>query len=237
MKREGLKYNRPQSNPQREDTDRISIFALIAANLIIIAFTLIYKWDMFTVMWVYWTQSLIIGLFWVIRILTHRNLYWTGLSNGPASPVYMRTLFRFPAALFFIFHYGWFHLLYSFFLRMHFAGESRPVPVKMIAFSACLFFAEELVSFLRRPPQQKIAGATFKKFMIFPYARIIPMHFTIIAAFIIELLRETGVIRDFSERYRMSLLLLFLILKTMADVSMYVRQKRSFWEVPDEKQN
>lgn len=222
--------NRPQGNIKSEKTDRISILCLIAANLIVIALALINKWDIFTVMWVYWTQSLIIGLFWLLRILTHENLYWTGLSHEETTPVYMKALFRFPAGLFFVFHYGFFHMIYSLFLRMPIAGEARPVPADLIIFSAGLFFIEELISFLRCPEQQRTARATLSKFMAFPYQRILPMHFTIFVAFIFEILRATGVIRDFSQRYRMLLLLLFLVLKTIADVAMHAKERRGFLE-------
>jgi hypothetical protein len=220
----------PQGDTKCEESDRISILCLIAANLIVIALTLVNKWDIFTVMWVYWTQSFIIGLFWMLRILTHENLYWTCMSREETTPVYMKTLFRFPAGLFFVFHYGAFHMMYYLFLRMQIAGERMPVPAAMIIFSAGIFFIEELISFLRRPEQQRTAKVALSKFMLFPYQRILPMHFTIFVAIILEILRATGVIRDISQGYRMLLLLLFLVLKTIADVGMHIKERRGFPE-------
>lgn len=227
------KDNGAEGNEQRKGPDRLTILGLIAANVIVIAAALILKWDMFKLMWVYWTQSVIIGLFWLLRILTHQNLYFTGMSGEEPKPVYMKPLYRFPAGLFFVFHYGAFHWAFLLFLRMHIAGERRSVPADLIIFSVCLFFTEELISFLRRPAEQRTIRAPLNRFMFFPYARIIPMHFTIFVAFIIEMLRETGAIRDFAEGYRMALLLLFLVLKTIADVSMHIKERRGFVEPPN----
>jgi hypothetical protein len=228
MTRERAKDNRAGGERQPKDTDRLTILGLIAANVIVIAAALILQWDMFELMWVYWTQSVIIGFFWLLRILTHQNLYWTGMSGEEPKPVYMKRLYRFPAGLFFVVHYGAFHWAFSVFLRMHIAGERRPVPVTMVIFSACLFFIEEVISFLRRPRAQRTARAPLNRFLAWPYARVIPMHVTVFVAFIIEILRETGVIRDFSQPYRVALLVLFLVLKTIADVSMHIRERRGF---------
>ena len=64
--------------------------------------------------------------------------------------------------------------------------------------------------------------------MFFPYVRILPMHITLMIAFALrdKVLRGGGSI---------ALLGLFMLLKTVADVAMYVRQLKGFADNPGEK--
>ena len=63
--------------------------------------------------------------------------------------------------------------------------------------------------------------------MFYPYARVIPMHVTVIVA---GILQDKGITIEGA-----LMLVLFLALKTVADVGMYVVQRRGFEDKPGKK--
>ena len=61
--------------------------------------------------------------------------------------------------------------------------------------------------------------------MFFPYARIIPMHITIIAGGFLE--KSVGVTFQAN-----ATLVLFMLLKTLADIIMHTVERRGFGDKP-----
>ena len=53
-----------------EIADDPPLMSLIAANLLTIAFAIIGNWDLATVLFIYWAQSVIIGIFTVVSLLS-----------------------------------------------------------------------------------------------------------------------------------------------------------------------
>jgi len=127
-------------------------------------------------------------------------------------PVEPTTGTKIQTAVFFAFHYGFFHVGYLVFLLSGAVGamdssSTGRLPLlnlSSVGIAAAFFFANHLYSFIynrqRDTKKQKIGNL-----MIYPYARIVPMHLTII----------------FGSLMGQSALLLFLALKTLADVIMH----------------
>ena len=172
-------------------------------------------------MLVYWIQSIIIGLFNFIRIIQLKEFSTEGLSvNGKAIPAV--PFVKFYVAFFFLFHYGFFHLVYlifilanSFHISIDGLEESEYKTVKLgnplnkteveyILLTALIFFINHLFSYIynRKRDTKK---QSIRQLMIYPYARIIPMHLTLTLG---VLLRAP--------------LLSFLLLKTLADIMMHI---------------
>jgi hypothetical protein len=108
-------------------------------------------------------------------------------------------------AFFFLFHYGFFHLIYSFFLFSDGRGFSS-LEWKYILLTALMFFLNHLFShFYNRSRDTK--KQNIGSLMSYPYARIIPMHVTIIFG---------GLFMGF--------ILPFLLLKTFADLIMHTME-------------
>lgn len=65
-----------------------STIILLVSNLIVIILAVIQKWDTSTVLWVYWMQSIIIGFFQFLRILSLKKFSTENfkINNQPASP-------------------------------------------------------------------------------------------------------------------------------------------------------
>jgi hypothetical protein len=160
-------------------------------------------------MWIYWFQSITIGFFNFIRILQLKEFSTEGFKiNGqPALPTQGT---KTNTAFFFLFHYGFFHLGYLVFLLSGtFTGtygrSINSMELKSILLAALVFFLNHLFSyFYNRPRDTK--KQNIGALMFYPYARILPMHLTIVLG----------------RNYGSDLLPLFLILKTFSDILMHI---------------
>lgn len=62
--------NDPMDEPKKKPFySDISFWSLIAANLAVIVLARTKNWSLVSLLWVHWSQSLIIGLFWFFRIV------------------------------------------------------------------------------------------------------------------------------------------------------------------------
>ncbi|MBC8470146.1 MAG: hypothetical protein H8D56_11800 [Planctomycetes bacterium] len=160
-------------------------------------------------MWAYWSQSAFIGIFWFFKILALRDFSTKGfrINDRPVKPTKDTKNW---SAQFFLFHYGFFHIVYSIFLR----GKFKSVPIFQLLVSAGIFFVYQCYSFFYNKKWEAKGKPNIGAMMFFPYARIIPMHITICIAF--------------SDWGQQQALALFLFLKLLADMVMHVVERRGF---------
>lgn len=184
---------------------------LILSNLLTIVLAVAFSWSIIIILWSYWLQSVIIGFFNFIKILTLKDFSTEGFkSNGRSvSPT---TATKISTALFFAFHYGFFHLVYALFLlTFSFVSQSFAlIDFGFVFLAGIIFFFNHLFSFLyfKNKPQKK---QNIGSVMFFPYIRIVPMHLTIIF----------GGMFLFSGSGSVFVLIFFLILKSIADIIMH----------------
>jgi len=201
------------------------ILSLIFANIVTIIMAILGNWDLATVMFIYWMQSIIIGFFTLMGILLvtvpppapgqerpeqhpgePRTIY---IGNPWVAKLLLVGIFALP--------YGIFHLVYYTFI----VGSGIFGPVHFsdpgIWLSCGLFFANHLYSFLAYHHRQFQVGADIVGQIFMPFQRIIPMHMTIIFGGILLLILEFIGIQS-----TMPVLVLFLVLKTASDVSAHV---------------
>jgi hypothetical protein len=200
-----------------------SLWTLIASNILVLLWAIIGKWPLIEIMWVYWFQSVGIGVIWFLRLWTVKNVYVEKdfSSIGDPKSSFGRKL----NALFLIFHYGLFHVVYLAFL----AGKNEEVVLRPIYFMALIFFANQLFSFIYHKDWSNTKPVKYGKLVFMPYLRIVPMHITIIGASILKdklniNLEHTLVI------------VIFLVLKTVADVSMYINIRKGLTYTARSKQ-
>lgn len=196
----------------------LSLWALIVSNLIVIVWALIEGWPLAIVVWVYWSQSVTIGILWFFKILT-LNEFSTKDCTINDKAVEATTGTKIRIAFFFLAHYGFFHLGYAFFLFL----ECKPVRIGPILFMAGLFLVYQCFSFFYNRKWEGKRKPNIGKMMCFPYARIIPMHLTILFGGILSGGEMT--------------LAFFMLLKTFADVIMHVVEKEGFGDEPGESEN
>ena len=184
-----------------------SVAVLILSNLVTIIFAVVQKWDVRDVMWIYWGQSVIIGCFNWRRILDLKQFSTEGflINDQPVLPT-RQTQRR--VAWFFLFHYGFFHFVYLMFL----ISEKDPLPgTPVVGIAVCVltFLVNHAFSYAHNRQRDAKRVPNIGTIMFFPYARIIPMHFTILFG------------SHFANPSTGDLVL-FLGLKTVADVIMHM---------------
>lgn len=175
--------------------------SLLAANLVTIALAVTQRWDLAVVMRIYWAQSVIIGFFNVLRILSLEHFATSSVDEREGvdlPPVLVKIGF----ALFFAAHYGGFHFAYFVFLS---GMEMRPRPAPLLlAIPVVVFGVNHLLSFLHNVDRDSRRRRDLGKLIRYPYVRVIPMHLTMLLAASIDSTPGWVVV--------------FLLLKTVADV-------------------
>jgi len=200
----------PSSDFFRSPTFLIS--TLLLANLITIIFFIISDGSIMQVLWSYWLQSLIIGVVHVVRIFLSTEL---------------SKIARIGTVLFFVFHYGTFHMGYMVFLlafsfnlpttingTVTTLSLNTGISIASVLLSGLVFGIHHLFSFWRErqymdsihsPTPVVITWAAAQ-----PYARILPMHITIIFGPILALKFGTN-----------GIFILFMFLKTIVDLWLF----------------
>jgi ribosomal protein S27AE len=162
----------------QEASEDSSVLVLIAANLAALAIAWWIGMSLRELMLVYWIQSVIIGVMSFIRILSLDRFDPSNLNIGNR-PVQETAGDKLKIAGFFLLHYGFFHFGYLVFvlsLRSQDGGSSA------IGYLLCalVFFANHGYSLLKNVRQDAHGRPHIGTLMFLPYARIVPMHLTIL---------------------------------------------------------
>jgi hypothetical protein len=207
------------------------LISLLSANLVTIVLAIAGNWDAGPVIFIYWVQSIIIGIFTVASIIgadtmairadmdaRHRERN----EDVVLDPRRVRKHQEILAMIFFI-HYGIFHLAYYDFIIN--SGMFGVVPVRDpgIWLSCGIFFANHLYSFLYYRKRERRGEEYVNDTFIGPYFRIVPMHLIVgFGAILILVLSVFGITST------LPVLVVFLFLKTTADLAMHI------WKHPAE---
>ncbi|MBF0485201.1 MAG: hypothetical protein HQL16_01675 [Candidatus Omnitrophica bacterium] len=188
---------------------------LLVSNLLTILLAIWQHWNAGTIFFIYWCQSVIIGLFTVLSILSS-ILVFSGAPLSSPPNRWSWIAFKICWAAFFVLHYGFFHFCYfQIFEEMFRHAESREVFV-----GVCIFFLTHLFSWVyHKSWEGKKNVMRFAAFMYQPYVRIIPMHITIILGVGVLMYSQTS----FGNT---ALVSLFLIVKTWMDLQMHLVEER-----------
>ncbi len=159
--------------------DDQSVIALIAANLLALAIAWLTHMSLRELMLVYWIQSVIIGICSAIRILNLERFSTENLKMNN-QPVAEEPASKRKVAAFFVLHYGFFHFGYLLFLSF----DRAPGPGGSAAgylLCALVFAANHGYSLLQNVRRDALGRPNLGTLMFLPYARIVPMHITILA--------------------------------------------------------
>ncbi|MFH0737738.1 MAG: DUF6498-containing protein [Candidatus Micrarchaeota archaeon] len=203
-----------------------SAYLLLASNAAAMILALLLGMDPAEVVWAYWLESVMIGLFTVLAFILMAS---RSLPSSPGS-----ALAPLGNAVFFIVHYGIFHFVYLMFLAVMptFAiDEPDLLGIGMIAAAFALSHAYSFfTNVLRNPSELDNTHENRNRVMMAPYGRIIPMHLAIIlSGFLILPMAPIFIIADAlgSEPaaqaalwlMRLLAMLLLIALKTIADLA------------------
>ncbi len=173
-----------------------SALIILISNLLFIIVAVLQNVSLQEVWLVYWCQSIIIGFFALLRMLTYK------LKSDSSKVSGMKEVSRIFIAGFFVFHYGFFHFVYLMFIGFSFISSAFmdvftspgtivdaastaqfAGPNMMLVFlGAVIFFFAHLISFILNFAKDNQKEWDLGELMFAPYSRIIPMHISIIAA-------------------------------------------------------
>jgi hypothetical protein len=189
-----------------ERLDR-SVWALLFVNLATILLAMIERWDFGEVVWIYWSQSIIIGAYNWRRIMELERFSTEGFKINDAEVDPTRAT-KLKTAFFFAFHYGMFHFVYFIFLCQK-ADPRRIFSSGWVLLCILAFLANHHFSYRHNREADRRSTPNIGSVMMGPYGRIIPMHLIIIfGAFLAPFLGGE--------------LLPFLIIKTGADLIAHI---------------
>jgi hypothetical protein len=211
--------------PHLRDIDwrQASVIALVLANLVPIFGVLVLHWEVFPLMFLFWSENLIVGVFNVLKMLT----------NNPQSPFnWAGKLFFIP---FFCVHYGMFTYVHGVFVIGLFGGGfqgGRGFPsasgfwdvmrenelgwaILGLVISHGISF---VTNYLGKGEYQRVG---LSQLMSQPYGRILVMHFAILGGGFLILALHSPVLG----------LILLVALKTAFDLGSHVGERKKFGEV------
>ncbi|MDH4240993.1 MAG: DUF6498-containing protein [Phycisphaerae bacterium] len=200
----------------------VSAWLLLGTNIATIIWAQVAAWDLGTIMWVYWSQSMCIGVLWFFKILTLRKFSVKAdgmieLYKVNDQVVALTKDQRIMLAVFFLLFYGFFHLWFGIFLVMQFGVKD----LWSIILMSAVFVGYQAYSFFYNRKWEQGRNLNIGGMMFFPLLRIAPM-FLIFMVGVLWIESQPG---SFSVRAAM---VLFMVLKTVADVSMHVVEQRKF---------
>jgi len=186
----------------------ITFWLLIAINVYLIIYYTEHPDSVNDIILLFWIQSVLIGIFNFLDMLTLRNVSETNMKvNGkPVADSSAGSSGCMP--WFFVLHYGIFHLVYLFFLVT--LIDITKINWRFVQISFFAMLAASLSNFVQNKIRNRTEDVSVSAMFFMPYARIIPMHLTILLP----------------EFFKLSAPLLFLGLKTFADVIMHLVYQR-----------
>ena len=177
-----------------------SFLFLLAANFYCLYYYENNKSDFSVIVWIYWLQSISIGLFTFLELLTLKNY---DAANFTMNDQPVTEMNKGCAAWFFLLHYGMFHFVYGIFLLVQHADGLVHHTVLLIGFAG--FLIEGIIGFRQRKQIEASVKVSIGTVFFLPYVRIVPMHLMILGPAFLGW--QPGTI--------------FLVLKILADIISY----------------
>ena len=191
-----------------------SLAIILFSNIISIILAVIQDWNMDQILWIYWGQSVVIGVINVIRMLSLKEFTTKGMKmSGKSVPETHGA--KIQIAAFFTFHYGFFHLVYFIFLWQELPlTELSQADFMWLILLVFSFIGSHGFSYRHNLQSDfKQQRPNLGTLMFYPYMRIIPMHLIIIFG---TLMTST------------LSLVIFMLMKTVADCGMHMTEHHMF---------
>lgn len=190
-----------------------SLWAVVVGNIVSMVMAVFQGWQLGELMWVYWGQSVIIGVMNAIRMFRLKEFSTEGMTMNDR-PVPETSSGKVSVVAFFTVHYGLFHIVYAMFLWHQLPLESVPMNVSLLMlFGVGAFACSHGFSLLHNSGQDfRHKKPNLGTMMFYPYLRILPMHLTII----------------FGGMFAGLGLSIFMVLKLFSDAGMHIVEHKLF---------
>lgn len=180
----------------------LSFWSLLGANIITIGWALKEGQSLSLMIWVYFFQNLILGIFWPAKVF-----------GSLADSSYLKKV---QSVTVFLPHYLMMHFLYGSYL-CNYLGKELLANFKYVLAMGGIFFLSEIISYFAENRLHHTKPLNLATVQLFPYARVLPMHFVMFFGIILEV-RGT---------YPHFIVMVFLFLKAFADMAMYLVERSS----------
>ena len=195
------RYEHRQQNSLEYSANRplyasASLWSLVIANLLVIVWAVLTERTLGLIVWVYFSQNVILGIFWPLKVFA-----------SSADSSYTKKV---QSVAVFLPHYLIMHFLYAISLYDFFGKEL--FNFKYILTMAGIFFLSETVSYFAENSMNRTRPLSLAKVQLFPYARVIPMHFVMLIGITLEVGGKNSHLT----------VMCFLLLKAFADVAAYL---------------
>ncbi|MEW6171139.1 MAG: DUF6498-containing protein [Candidatus Omnitrophota bacterium] len=209
---------------ENKEIKDISILPLILANLAPIFGVLFFRWDIFSVIFLYWQESAIIGFYNILKMYKANG---TKAADITINDIIANKLSKVFIIVFFMFHYGMFMLVHGMFIFVIFARQKPIFSYKFFMdnyyFAILLLFISHgisyYVNFIGKEEYKKISVS---EQMQKPYSRIIAMHLTI--------LLSAFLVMAFGKQTIISLFILIAI-KIAMDLRAHIKEHKQFTNI------
>ena len=191
---------------------RPSVLALLAGNLFPVAGVILFGWNVFLLLVLFWMENLVVGLYTVLKMLfvSRDNASWAA---------------RVSATVFFCVHYGLFTSVHGVFVFVVFGGDTIFAPETasiwdtlmgyQLGWGALALFASHGVSFLHNYlGSGENKHSNLSGLMQQPYGRVVILHLTIIFGGFFVMILGSPVFG----------LLFLVVLKTVIDIRAHLRE-------------
>ena len=222
--------------------DDRSLTSLIVSNVATIIIALFEGWDPSVVVCIYWFQSVVIGVFTVVRLLDTKyadlsdelksrfsKVDAKGFRDNPGLQKMAKkgpeTVYRYAKIIlagFFTIHYGLFHYgYYEFINPVKVFSSLGSENASALALAMAFFILNHLYSLLYNRRQGAYRKVDPMEIMVAPYHRIMPMHVTIIFGTIFMM-----VLSALGYDPTKPVLVFFLVVKTYADAMSHTKKHK-----------
>ena len=165
----------------------VSVAWLVIANLFPLAGVVFFGWDLFSVLFLYWAENIVIGFYNFFKILKAKLPAKNPIqvtSIRKTTSIFAKSAY----AIFFLFHYGVFTVVHGGFLFQLF-GPGDLATATMITGLIFLFVSHGISYFMNFISKKEYLNVAPDQQLNAPYKRVMVMHFTVLlGAFAIDAL-------------------------------------------------
>lgn len=194
-----------------------SVLSLIFANLIPIFGVLLFGWSLFPIMFLYWLENIVIGIFNVIRMVRAEKSMPEGqkdlkFGGKPYDPSMKKSVI-----FFFIVHYGLFTFVHGMFVSFLFGPANISSAGVVAGFLSLLIshYISYRTNFIGKNEYKNLSAPDL---FFQPYKRIFVLHITILFGGIFTKFLGVPIIA----------LLILIVLKITADAWLHIQEHKSF---------
>lgn len=153
-------------------------WSLLAINIIIIIYYLYYHTSFKTLVWVYWSQSVVIGVFNFLHLVTIENIQPDTIEVNKEKVKSPKQVIG-CIAPFFALHYGLFHAAYLVFL-FSITEPNDVIDYNLLQVAVGTLVLDQLWNLIKLREYEKTHPANVGALFFLPYLRVVPMHLTIL---------------------------------------------------------